>query len=139
MAFQNNAFQNDAFQVAGSGIDTHDGVGFLPEHIRKRLKKRPLGNLLVIYDEAIETLPKEKTSRIKSVVKSFSPPAVETPKSQDIEIDYLRLNDLAYSIFLAEIDKLKSDIAAYKAQKTKELLLIQQQDDELLFTIAGIA
>lgn len=134
-AFQPTAFQNNAFQIADSVTpDTHDFA--LPDHIRKRLKYNPATQTYVLYKQAVEKLPPEKTAKIKRVIEAY----VETPKEdieeKDIRFDYLAINDMAFDMYMREIQMLKGELARIELQAIK-IAKRKQEEEMIMLAIIG--
>lgn len=141
-AFQGNAFQNNAFQIDGSPTPSPTGGHYLPQY-RGRYKKRPPGNIALVYEKA-KQLPSAETRKLLSSVDPFVDP--ETPEELEnrqsakyisdslpsiSRIDYsaLEANALAYKRFKETLDDIQQKMES--AQKN----LTQENDELLLITI----
>lgn len=139
-AFQSDAFQNNAFQIDGTvTVDTHDGGYRKPRGYRKQV----LGNLIRIYEEAKEILPKDR--QLISVVDAYI--EAETPEQVDrrLSAQYIsdELQDIAKidfdSLFENELSALRFERAIQEIEQRLALSKLKNEDDMLLIMLAAIA
>lgn len=139
-AFQPSAFQNNAFQIDAQ-TDTHDGAHDLPDHIKKRLKYNPLTQTFLLYDKIVQEQP-VKAAKLKRVIKSFvlEPEQAakdELPPRDKVRFDYLQINDLAYRIYLEELEQLRHEIAVIEQLRLGRRL--KQEEEIIMLLIASCA
>jgi SOS-response transcriptional repressor LexA len=146
IAFQANAFQNNAFQISGvpptpSTIDTHDG--FTPEEIRraKRLDAKIRARQLALYKAQQESkirrkqqlrdaidppkiVAKQKQNKLQSIqeVKAGTPPVDTTELEQSIAYLENQRNNLLKAVAnRQEVARLKTKLVILEAKRQAEL------------------
>jgi len=139
-AFQPDAFQNNAFQIDGGvAVDTHDGGYKKPRGYRKQV----LGNLIRIYEEAREALPKDKKliSVVDAYIEAKTPEQVDRRLSAQYIVD--ELPDIAKvdldSLFENELSALRFERAIQEIEQRLALAKLKNEDDMLLIMLAAIA
>lgn len=137
-AFQPSAFQNNAFQI-DSQTDTHDGG--VPDYIKKRLKYNPLTQTYLLYDKIVQEQP-AKAAKLKRIIKSYvlEPEQAakdEIPPRDKVRFDYLQLNDLAYRIYIDELEQLRHEIAVIEQLRLGRRL--RQEEEIIMLLIVSCA